>query len=62
MEDRKRRFDDTTDVRKKVEEVVKKLFASAPPFDGVHVFTPHADVPDDTRPAAGGAAARAVVS
>jgi predicted AAA+ superfamily ATPase len=48
MEDRKRRFDDTTDVRKKVEEVVKKLFTSAPLFDGVHVFTPHADVPDDS--------------
>ena len=48
MEDRKRRFDDATDVRKKIEEVVKKLFASAPPFDGVHVFTPHADVPDDS--------------
>ena len=27
MEDRKRRFDDKTDVRKKIEEVVKKLFA-----------------------------------
>lgn len=48
MEDRKRRFNDATDVRKRVEEVVKKLFASAPPFDGVHVFTPHADVPDDS--------------
>jgi predicted AAA+ superfamily ATPase len=48
MEDRKRRFDDKTDVRKKVEEVVKKLFASVPLFDGVHVFTPHADVPDDS--------------
>jgi predicted AAA+ superfamily ATPase len=48
MEDRKRRFGDATDVRKKIEEVVKKLFASAPPFDGVHVFTPHADVPDDS--------------
>jgi len=48
MEDRKQRFDLKTDVRKKVEEVVKKLFAAAPPFDGVHVFTPHADVPDDS--------------
>ena len=35
-------------MRNKIEEVVKKLFASVPPFDGVHVFTPHADVPDDT--------------
>lgn len=48
MEDRKQRFDQKTDVRKKIEDVVKKLFASVPPFDGVHVFTPHADVPDDS--------------
>ncbi len=48
MEDRKHRFDPKTDVRKKIEEVVKKLFASVSPFDGVHVFTPHADVPDDS--------------
>ncbi len=48
MEDRKRRFDDKTDVRKRIEEVVKKLFGNCPPFDGVHVFTPHADVPDDS--------------
>jgi uncharacterized protein len=48
MEDRKRRFDLKTDVRNKIEDVVKKLFTSVPPFDGVHVFTPHADVPDDT--------------
>lgn len=48
MEDRKQRFDLNTDVRKKIEEVVKKLFASVSPFDGVHVFTPHADVPDDS--------------
>jgi predicted AAA+ superfamily ATPase len=48
MEDRKQRFDLNTDGRKKIEEVVKKLFASASPFEGVHVFTPHGDVPDDT--------------
>jgi predicted AAA+ superfamily ATPase len=48
MEDRKRRYDDATDVRKRVEEVVKKLFAGATLFDGVHVFAPHADVPDDS--------------
>jgi uncharacterized protein len=48
MEDRKQRFDVKTDVRKKIEEVVKKLFTSVSPFDGVHVFTPHADVPDDS--------------
>jgi predicted AAA+ superfamily ATPase len=48
MEDRKNRFDPKTDVRKRIEEVVKKLFASVSPFEGVHVFTPHADVPDDS--------------
>jgi len=48
MEDRKRRFDDKTDVRRKIEETVKKLFDRVPLFDGVHVFTPHADVPDDS--------------
>src|SRR5262249_31075456 len=47
METRNVRFDLKADVQKKIEEVVKKLFASVPPFDGVHVFTPHADVPDD---------------
>lgn len=48
MEDRKRRFDEKTDVRKRIEEVVKKLFANCPLFDGVHVFAPHSDVPDDS--------------
>lgn len=48
MEDRKRRFDDKTEVQPKIAEVVKKLFANVPLFDGVHVFTPHADVPDDS--------------
>ena len=48
MEDRKQRFDLKTDVRKKIEDVVKKLFASVPLFDGIHVFTTHADVPDDS--------------
>ncbi|KAJ3062013.1 hypothetical protein HK102_008903, partial [Quaeritorhiza haematococci] len=47
MEDRKQRFDLKTDVRKKVEEVTRKLFAGVAPFEGVHVFTPHSDVPDD---------------
>lgn len=48
MEDRKRRFDDKTDVRKHVEAALKKLFINVPLFDGVHVFTPHSDVPDDS--------------
>lgn len=48
MEDRKRRFDDKSDVYQKIQEVLKKLFNSSTFFDGVHVFTPHSDVPDDS--------------
>lgn len=48
MEDRKQRFDLKTEVREKIAQAVKKLFAHVPPFDGVHVFTPHSDVPDDS--------------
>ena len=48
MEDRKRRFDDRTEVRGKIAEVLKKAVGNAASFDGVHIFTPHADVPDDT--------------
>jgi predicted AAA+ superfamily ATPase len=48
MEDRKRRFDDTRDVRGKLDGVLKKLTGGATFFDGVHIFTPHADVPDDS--------------
>ncbi len=47
MEDRKRRFDDATDVRRRIEAAAKNLFVNATLFDGVHPFTPHADVPDD---------------
>jgi predicted AAA+ superfamily ATPase len=49
MEDRKQRFDDTHDVRGKLAGVLKKLIGGATFFDnGIHVFTPHADVPDDS--------------
>ena len=48
MEDRKRRFDDSTEVRGKIAEAIKRAVGSASFFDGVHIFTPHADVPDDT--------------
>ena len=48
MEDRKGRFDEKTEVREKVKEAVKKALGSVPLFDGVHVFTPHKDVPDDS--------------
>ena len=47
MEDRKRRFDDA-EVRKRIEEVIRKLFNGSSLFEAVHVFTPHADVPDDS--------------
>src|SRR6476469_10030199 len=48
MEDRKKRFDDTTDVRGKLAGVLKKLAGGATFFEGLHIFTPHADVPDDS--------------
>lgn len=47
MEDRKGRFDDQSDVRPKVAEVLKRLAGGSSIFEGVHVFTPHSDVPDD---------------
>jgi predicted AAA+ superfamily ATPase len=48
MEDRKRRFDDKTEVRGKIADALNHSAGSATFFDGVHVFTPHADVPDDS--------------
>lgn len=48
MEDRKRRFDDKTEVRGKIAEALKQGPGSATFFDGVHIFTPHGDVPDDS--------------
>jgi predicted AAA+ superfamily ATPase len=48
MEDRKSRFDDRSEVRGKISEVLKKLSAGSGFFDGVHIFTPNADVPDDS--------------
>lgn len=47
MEERKKRFEDKNEVRGRMAEVVKKLAAGATFFDGVHIFTPHSDVPDD---------------
>jgi len=49
MEDRKRRFDDKTEVRGKIGEALKREAGNATFFDGAHIFTPHGDVPDDTR-------------
>jgi uncharacterized protein len=48
MEERKKRFEDKNEVRGRMAEVVKKLCAGASFFDGVHIFTPHSDVPDDS--------------
>lgn len=48
MEDRKRRFDEKSEVRGKIAEVLKKLASGVAFFDGVHIFTPHSDVPDDS--------------
>lgn len=47
MEERKKRFDDASDVRGKMGTLLKKLTGGATFFDGLHVFTPHGDVPDD---------------
>jgi len=47
MEDRKGRFDDRSEVRGKIAEVLKRITSSATLFDGVHPFTPHSDIPDD---------------
>lgn len=47
MEDRKGRFDERGEVRGKIAEVLKDLASGSGLFDGVHPFTPNADVPDD---------------
>jgi predicted AAA+ superfamily ATPase len=49
MEDRKGRFDERNEVRGKIAEVLAKLTAARGAFDGVHIFTPHSDVPDDSQ-------------
>ena len=48
MEERKRRFDGKRDVLPKISEVVRKLCGSIKWVDGLHVFTPNSDVPDDS--------------
>jgi predicted AAA+ superfamily ATPase len=47
MEERKKRFDDNKEGKGRMAEVLHKLTNTATFFDGVHVFTPHGDVPDD---------------
>lgn len=48
MEDRKGRFHDKNEVQAKIAKVLDKLTANLSGFDGVHVFTPHSDVADDS--------------
>ncbi len=48
MEDRKRRFDEKTEIRSKIAEALKRAVGSTITFDGSHIFTPHGDVPDDS--------------
>lgn len=48
MEDRKRRFDSRSDVGERIREELKKLFPTTGLLEGVHVFTPHSDIPDDS--------------
>lgn len=47
MEDRKKRFDDMREVRPKLADVLKGIISNVT-FDGFHIFTSHADVPDDS--------------
>lgn len=48
MEQRKHRFNADNEVRARMAEVLQKLSAGTTLFDGVHVFTPHADLRDDS--------------
>jgi len=48
MEDRKSRLEDRGKVRGRIADVLAKLATGSSLFDGVHVFTPHADVPGDS--------------
>jgi predicted AAA+ superfamily ATPase len=45
MEDRRGRFRELPDVRAHLETAMKRILGR--PFDYVHIFAPHADVPDD---------------
>jgi uncharacterized protein len=47
MEERKKRFEDKNEIHGRMAEVLKKLAGGISFLDGVHVFTPHSDVPDD---------------
>ena len=47
MEERKKHFEDKDQVRVRMAGVLKNLNGSGTFFEGLHIFTPHADVPDD---------------
>ncbi|MAS10374.1 DUF499 domain-containing protein [Salinisphaera sp.] len=47
MESRKRNVSETDDVRPLLRRQVSRVFGRNHFFDGIHVFTPSADVPDD---------------
>ncbi len=48
MEDRKSRFNEQSDVRGKIADALKRVSGGIGTVDGVHIFTPHSDVPDDS--------------
>ena len=48
MEDRKRRLYDLQDLRPRLATVVRKMAEGQTLFSGVHVCTPHGDVPDNS--------------
>jgi len=48
MEERKKRFEDKNEVRGRMATVLKSVVGNVSSFDGVHVFTPHTDIPDDS--------------
>jgi hypothetical protein len=47
MEERKQRFDDKSELRIRMADIIKKLNPGGSLFDGTHIFTPSSDVPDD---------------
>jgi len=49
MEERKKQFEEKSEVRTRISEVIKKLAPGSILFDGTHIFTPHGDIPDDSK-------------
>ncbi len=48
MEDRKGRFSDAQEVRNQLRKVLDKLTSGVTGVEGVHLFIPHGDIPDDS--------------